>query len=506
MPLQAPINYLVPVPDPAAEARKNLEFGLGLMGAQQAIQTNQQRALLFEQQLTETQRKEQERLKMEADLDAFHANQTLDGAHNLVSRYPTLSERYKPILDRLETKEKDAFVAQNLPIYSALYNNSPDIELKKAEELATAYENSGKAADAKVLREKAALITKNPAVALAEFGSPLFAAMGKERFDTVLAPVIEKRRQAIAEAQNAENLAAKSGVEAAAAKKYGMSAGAADLLKKQSDASLAQTNATVADKTALQAAQAGIAQSQAAADSSKATTEKTKLEIGDIKAGVLTGDVLKQANKEISEAGTADQVADNSARLSTLAKQTLKKGGVFASLDEAVKQKLGKEDAVTALRKQITALLNAEVLKGLPPGAASEKELEFAQSAILSPNSNPEVLVDALDRMTAVSRTAANLGRARGAWMSSNRGNLAAPAAKDFTIQGLTGLGSIPVKAGSTFKDVQDAIAAPSRPPGSAGPSAGQIQSARDYVSHPQADPAKVAALKAKFAAAGVTL
>lgn len=509
MPLQPLDNYLLQLPNPADEARKNTETSLGI---EQLGQRQRQLDLAAQ----ETQLKVDEAARQRSLDEEFYQlaqNPSAANIRAMMIRQPKYAAHLADMSKQLNAQQLQVRRGQLSEPLLALARKEPQYALARLDDLAEAHRNSGDEREAQGLERITGLI-RDGRTGLAQglLGSLLMGTMEEDKFLSIYGPLMpDAVAKAEAESRDAVNKADKSGVEAEAAKKFGMINAGNESVQKAAEASLAKTNAGVAEKTALLAAEAGIAASQAATGASNANKEKTQIEINDANAGVLTGSALTDANKAITDAQSADQLANTAANLAGLAKRSLTKGGVWATLDEAVKTKLGREDAVTTIRKQIQALLNTEVLKGLPPGAASEKELEFAQSAVIAPNANPEVLVDALNRMAALNRTAADLSRARGKWMAQNRGNLAADAVKDFTITGLSGVGKVQVKAGETFKSVQDAIMPPAGAqeavPKSAGaPTAQQIQTAKAYISHADADPAKVAALKAKFAAAGVAL
>lgn len=58
--------------------------------------------------------------------------------------------------------------------------------------------------------------------------------------------------------------------------------------------------------------------------------------------------------------------------------------GARATFDEAAKKFFGEQDAVTALRERFRGGRNSQVLKNLPPGVASDKDIEIAMSGFPS--------------------------------------------------------------------------------------------------------------------------
>ena len=67
-------------------------------------------------------------------------------------------------------------------------------------------------------------------------------------------------------------------------------------------------------------------------------------------------------------------------------------GGAKTRFDEFVKTQLGDEDAETMLRTNYRALRNSQAVNNLPPGVASDKDIELALSGFPSDNASPEFI------------------------------------------------------------------------------------------------------------------
>lgn len=77
--------------------------------------------------------------------------------------------------------------------------------------------------------------------------------------------------------------------------------------------------------------------------------------------------------------------------------------GVVANWQEAYKSITGQQDSVTTLRTRYAGLRASEVVKNLPPGAASDKDIELALSGFLPPNANSQQVASFLRGMAKLS-------------------------------------------------------------------------------------------------------
>jgi len=103
----------------------------------------------------------------------------------------------------------------------------------------------------------------------------------------------------------------------------------------------------------------------------------------------------------------AFEFSDSSNELLSLADQYEKinpASGIAASVDEGLKSLLGTEDAVTELRARFNNIRANVTMQNLPPGAASDKDVELVLSGFLSANANPETVASFLRGLSKISR------------------------------------------------------------------------------------------------------
>lgn len=176
--------------------------------------------------------------QMQAELAALSQNPTTQGIIAATLKYPQLSESFKRSFDMLQPEEQRGRLESATPVFMALHNNKPEIAAKLLREQATAYKNSGKAQEAEAAESKARMIEENPAAAKINLGGMLSAAIGPDKFATMMGQMGDESRKAElqpsavieagAKAQGAQAEATTKGVEAQFAEKNAL----ADLEKK----------------------------------------------------------------------------------------------------------------------------------------------------------------------------------------------------------------------------------------------------------------------------------
>lgn len=131
--------------------------------------------------------------------------------------------------------------------------------------------------------------------------------------------------------------------------------------------------------------------------------------------------------KAIREATGAAQSARGRARqLSTLAQQYLTEqptGGVLGNAFSAFKDFIGGQDEVSLLRTQTRQLLNSAALDNLPPGAASDKDVEIAMSGFPNPSWNATKLAQYLAGLAKLEAFDAEYQDFLAKWISDNKGD-----------------------------------------------------------------------------------
>jgi hypothetical protein len=120
---------------------------------------------------------------------------------------------------------------------------------------------------------------------------------------------------------------------------------------------------------------------------------------------------------------------------------------------EAIKGITGGQDKITALKQEYAKLRNTEVLKNLPPGVASDKDIEIAMGAFPKDDANPGYISSFMRGVAKLQRYTADVNKAKAEWANQN-GSLG-PARTEFEAGGQK------VKKGMAFWDFTKKIQLP---------------------------------------------
>ena len=132
------------------------------------------------------------------------------------------------------------------------------------------------------------------------------------------------------------------------------------------------------------------------------------------------------AFQALNKAGRADALADklNPDELVQSAegeqvKASLSAGWV-ASAETAIKDFFGSQDEISEIRTEFTKIKNLEIIGNLPPGVASDKDIEIVSAGFPDANANPKVLYNWLKSYANIQRADAEFNRFKAAYISKN--------------------------------------------------------------------------------------
>jgi hypothetical protein len=307
----------------------------------------------------------------------------------------------------MEAGQRESQITFGGQAMSAILAGRTDLAGDLFMQRATAFENAGRADEAKFNRDMAELVKVNPQFALA-FGATTFGASegGKRMLENILAargaPTAE--RTAVADVQQKETEAAARGAQIAA-----------DLAAKR-----ATTAAT-------------ISQLQRDAQSNGVTIDSNSM-------GLL--------NTSVREATEASADANRMGDVARRIEDGIKTQGAPAAARAAVERFLGSGEFVK-LRTEYNNLRNNALIRQLGPmtGASSDKDVALFMSGFIDENAAPETLASFLRGMEKVARADAATRQSRASWIS-NFGSL-----RDATRE--TSIGGFAVQPGSSFVDFE---------------------------------------------------
>jgi hypothetical protein len=278
-----------------------------------------------------------------------------------------------------------------------------------------------------------------------------------------------KADKAVAEAQTAQATAANAAERATADAARAI----ADAQKAAADARVAQATegtrigkaASEADKTKVEAQFAGelaranlnLNAAQIKNITSQINDRAAKLKLDEqtmlatvaeklAKVGEVPSDVRKLVNESAITAASSKQSAG---QYNDLAKRLEAAGGGFGlatSFADYLSKATGSQSPLTELRQEYTRVRNSAAIKSLPPGVATDKDIELALKGIPPENANAGTIVSFLRGLAKMQDIDASVANAKTDWLASNNGTLT--RAKNTFIAG-----DYSTKPGESFND-----------------------------------------------------
>lgn len=130
------------------------------------------------------------------------------------------------------------------------------------------------------------------------------------------------------------------------------------------------------------------------------------------------------AEKQIDGAFTEyTEASGNVNRYSTLAENLRKAnmaGGLKSTWTEYIKEQTGNQDEITALRKEARQIATSEGIKNLPPGPATDRDIEIVLSPFPTEKASPEYIANWLDAMSRLNQKRAEYAEFKADFISAN--------------------------------------------------------------------------------------
>ena len=335
---------------------------------------------------------EEQRASLQSAMQAFQRDPSSRTLTPLLTALPPQSaEVLRKHWEGMETSQRDSQIAFGGQAMSAILAGRPDLAKNLFDQRADALENAGNANDAKFFRDMAQLVEVNPQAVLGGTATLLGTADAGERMlRNILAsrgaPTAE--RTALANALSSEATAGVAPVVAGA--------GAAQAI----------ANARNAGNPPLsEAATVRVNDAFTASDAART------------RAGQLT-----ELNDKIT-AAVRDDVTNSGGQIGRGARRFLE---VFGGSTEYAR-----------LLREFTRLKNAEVVRALPPGPATDRDIQLIASGFPGENGSTEEIQQFLSAASRMAAYEADYNRFRAMFMDANRGSMGR-AQRSFEIDGVT--------------------------------------------------------------------
>lgn len=117
------------------------------------------------------------------------------------------------------------------------------------------------------------------------------------------------------------------------------------------------------------------------------------------------------------------EASGNVNRYSTLADNLRKAdmaGGLKSTWTEYIKEQTGNQDEITALRKEARQISTSEGIKNLPPGPATDRDIEIVLSPFPTEKASPEYIANWLDAMSRLNQKRAEYAEFKADFISEN--------------------------------------------------------------------------------------
>lgn len=165
----------------------------------------------------------------------------------------------------------------------------------------------------------------------------------------------------------------------------------------------------------------------------------------------IPADTRKLINESAVTAATAQQSA---AQFNDLANRIEGLGGYgqFSNLSEFAKGTIGVQGYDTSLRQEYTRLRNSAAIKSLPPGPATDKDIQMALSGFPKDTSDSKLIAQFLRGMAKLQDIDASVANAKTDWLAQNNGTLTR-ATKNMMV------GDYRARPGESFNELTTRIA-----------------------------------------------
>ncbi|WP_227558582.1 hypothetical protein [Acinetobacter nosocomialis] len=421
-----PINYMLDVANPVQTTLQGFTGGLQL-GAAYA---DRQRAL------KQAEQDQLARQQMNTALANLANNPTPEGYSKVMTMYPQLSENLKRAYDTMDDGQRKNTLSLASQSYAALANNQPDIAKQVLGDAATAYENSGNKKDAGVLRGYVKMIENNPSAARTSIGM-LMASTNPDKFSEIYGKLGEEQRASEMQPYEIAESKAKTGLTNAQTQGQIINNQYAPAEKQSS---INQTQS----QTALNYASIQNMAEQRRLDRDKLETE-TSIKLQELNPSnvKLTDGAQKLVNETMLASVASEQSANQQNDLANRIESAGGGYGALSKFSEWIKGQTGNQGAMSQLRNEYTRIRNSQAIKNLPPGPATDKDIEMALKGFPAETADSKTIASFLRGMAKMNQRDAAYQQMQAEWVNQV-GNMGS-AKRDVEILG------VKVPAGTTF-------------------------------------------------------
>lgn len=448
-----PINYGVEIQDPTQSFLSAFQTGAAIQDTR--LKQEQQQQQMANQKLIQ-----------EGFAKLRQPNATAADYANLAMVLPeTQAKAVRESFSMLSGERQQNALQQSGQVFSAFKAGKPEIAIGLLDRQIEAKRNSGDNEGAMFLETWRDVAKENPKATEDYFGFTISqmpggdkviesaAKLGSERRAEAQAPAELRQKLAVADKAESEaktalatatNAPEKAAAEAALAKAQADKA----KVEAQFAGPLAQASLNL-NSAQIKNINSEISNRAAKLNLDKQTMQATVAEkLSSIQKNLteLPADTRKLVNESAVTAAASKQSAD---QYNDLAKRLDAEGGgygAFTSARDYLNKALGTQSSLTQLRQEYTRIRNSAAVKSLPPGPATDKDIELALRGIPPENADARTMASFLRGMAKLQDIEASVSNAKTDWLANNNGVLT--RAKN-TFQA----GDYVTKAGESYND-----------------------------------------------------
>jgi hypothetical protein len=428
-----PVDYMTglgPLPDPLRDLNQQVMRQLG----QQRIQLeNQQIGLENQGRIDEAAEAQSFRDDL---VKHYGSNPTREGMAYMLARYGKAAEGLKTSYETLDARLKQQRLSSLAQMEAAARNKRPDLFRRMAREHFESEKQAGTVDESDHLFMEM-IESEDPA--------DWETAASLIRFQLASTEGADKLADAITGLEKSETEAALKAPTIAKAEAEATIAGAeARYREPKLEAEIGNTQAETQVKFAtIENIGSMITDRAARLDLDRDRLESSvQLELQKLEQSSerLTPGMEKEVTERVVAAESARALAGKASELARRFDTTEGSAGLFARFGDWTG--LNSQEAVK-LRREYTAIINNQAIKGLPPGAASDSDVKMALAGFPPPSARPSTVAAFLRGMAKLQEFAANSEQSKADWIAGN-GNIG-PARRDLWVNGTR------VPAGTTY-------------------------------------------------------
>ena len=436
-----PINYMLDVQNPIQTA---------VTGLTQGMQIGQ-----FMQAKEQAEREAIQKQQMQAELSAFASkpNKTHEDYATIMAQFPSLAENFQKSYNVLDAGRQQASFKTASRAYSAAAGGRVDIAKSILETEALGYENAGDEAQAEQMRNLAKMADQNPSGFLTSTGLFL-ASTNPDKFKDTLDAL--GGNQKLPEEINLTK--AQTDKTKAESLWYGPKA-QAEIGKIKAET----TGQIIENKYKPQQLQSGINQTQSQTALNYANIEnlagRLRLDKDRLQSEVelkymelnpsnikLSDGAQKIVNDNMVESVALEQSANKMDDLANRFEKESQAGGLYTKGWAGFKRITGwSNDDQNAMIREYSRLRNSEAIKSLPPGPATDRDIELALRGLPPETADSTTLTSFLRGYAKLNRMDSSYKQMQAEWVNQV-GNMGSNK-RDVEVLG------IKVPAGTTFSN-----------------------------------------------------